>query len=546
MSTGTAKNAAHKTFLACLDATGFSPIDGSNFTPFPPKSRALYDRGVAEADAAKTSPDPRASAARALADRYRTLFVLGRGGMGTVEAALEVASDGGYRRVVALKRALHKGGAGTTGAAMFLREARIAALLRHPNVVTALDYGDADGELYLAMEYVEGQPLSRIIQALRESKGTFTLVAVAHVVASLCEGLHAAHELTDQDGRRLHVIHRDVSPQNVMVGYDGTVRLVDFGVAKMEAESVTKTGEVKGKAAYMSPEQAMGDPVDPRSDLFGVGAVLFECIALERMWGQGTEMEVIRKLALEVPPKLPTADARLASLYERLVARAAGDRPTSARAVAESLRALFPAADEEGPRLLSEMLAELFGSEAEAQRQKLAEALDELAPSQAMALRGSLVPIARTSRVSLSPRRSAERTDRRSRWAAVIALGVLLAAIVVYAVRALPAVFPNAAATPIAVSSAPVVVAPTASAASIATTASAVDAPPASAPASIAMPNPTRATSPGIVAAPPTVRVRAPAAASSTGSPTSASSPPSPPRASSSAPEPLDVDKNPF
>ena len=341
-----------------------------------------------------------------LATRYRSLFVVGRGGMGTVEAALELHSDGSepseeaaYERVVALKRLLPDAARDKRRVDMFLREAKLAKLLDHPNVVRAFDYGEIDGELFLAMEYVEGQALSRVLKALADGNGELGPALTAHVIAEVCEGLHAAHELKDASGQPLNLVHRDVSPQNVMLGYDGHVRLLDFGVAKIEAESVTKTGEVKGKTAYMSPEQAMGDALDRRSDLFGVGSVLFECLALRRMWGDGTDMDVIRKLALEKPPRLedavaglPPLPTPLCALYTRLVAREAKERPATAHDVAEELRALVPEGREEASRSLRRLLDAHFGGQAAEQRRRLTRALEEVAPEQARELRESVSP----------------------------------------------------------------------------------------------------------------------------------------------------------
>ena len=315
--------------------------------------------------------------------------------MGAVEAALELQGEG-YERVVALKRLLPDSARDSRRAEMFLREARLAAMLDHPNVVRAYDFGEIDGELFLAMEYVEGQALSRVLRALHERDATLGASLTAHVLAEVCDGLHAAHELHDEGGQPLNLVHRDVSPQNVMVGYDGHVRLLDFGVAKIEAESVTKTGEVKGKTAYMSPEQAMGDAIDRRSDLFGVGAVLFECLTLRRMWGDGTDMDVIRKLALEQPPDLegavPDLPSELRALYTKLVAREAKDRPATARDVAEALRALVPQGREEASRALKALLEEHFGDQAEDERRQLTAALEEVAPDQARELRESISP----------------------------------------------------------------------------------------------------------------------------------------------------------
>ncbi|MBX3262100.1 MAG: protein kinase, partial [Labilithrix sp.] len=341
------------------------------------------------------------AAAEAAATTYRSLFVIGRGGMGSVEAALTSAEgaidrDRVYERVVALKRLLPDGARDARRVEMFLREARLAAMLEHPNVVRAYDYGELDGELYLAMEYVEGQPLSRVLQALDDAGERMPPSVVAWVLAETCRGLHAAHELADPStGAPLHLVHRDVSPQNVMIGHDGRVRLLDFGVAKIEAENVTRTGEVKGKTAYMSPEQAMGDPLDRRSDLFGVGALLFECLALRRMWGAGTDMDVLRKLALEAPPSLEACGeplpAGLAELHARLVAREAKDRPATALEVADAL-ARFTEDPPAAARELRAILEAHFGEQARAQRARLEASLRAIAPRQADALRESLAP----------------------------------------------------------------------------------------------------------------------------------------------------------
>ncbi len=334
--------------------------------------------------------------------------------MGSVEAALEIdpptsrpSSDKPheYERIVALKRLLPDAARDKRRVDMFLREARLAAMLNHPNVVTAYDYGEIDGELYLAMEYVEGQSLSRMLSALRESGETLPPEIAAYILSEVCRGLHAAHELTDPaTSQPLNLVHRDVSPQNVMLAYDGSVRLLDFGVAKIETENVTKTGEVKGKTAYMSPEQAMGDAIDRRSDLFGVGAILFECLALKRMWGDGTDMEVIRKLALEEPPRLDKAGASalpdgLTELHTKLVAREAKNRPKAADEVADAL--LRFVGDRETARAkLRDILDAHFAEQARAQRARLTSTLHEVAPEQADELRESVVPTSAVTPIS--------------------------------------------------------------------------------------------------------------------------------------------------
>ena len=199
--------------------------------------------------------DDQAATVIDVAEKFRSLFVIGRGGMGSVEVALERAGSE-FQRVVALKRLLPDAARDKRHIDMFLREARLAALLSHPNVVHAFDFGESRSGLYLAMEYVEGEPLSQVVRTAYAKEGRLAPALVAYILAEICDGLHAAHELRDVNGAPLNVVHRDVSPHNVMVSYEGHVKLLDFGVAKIEDDrGVTKTGEVKGKTAYMSPEQ---------------------------------------------------------------------------------------------------------------------------------------------------------------------------------------------------------------------------------------------------------------------------------------------------
>ena len=329
-------------------------------------------------------------------DRYRPLFAVGRGGMGAVEVAIERSQDG-FERLVALKRLLPEGARDRRHKEMFLREARLAALLVHPNVVHAFAFGELYGELFLAMEYVEGEPLSRVLSAARSAGRSLDPALVAYVLAEACDGLHAAHQLRDANGRLLNVVHRDVSPQNVMIAYDGQVKILDFGVAKFDTSGTfpeTRTGEVKGKMAYMSPEQALGEKLDCRSDLFAVGAVLFECVAGSRMWGTGTDVEMMRKLALEDPPRLdaalPSAPSALVGLHARLVARKAAERPASAMEAAARLREYAESSASANAASLRGLMAQLFPAEAETRRARLNEALSRAAPTSVDALRRTL------------------------------------------------------------------------------------------------------------------------------------------------------------
>ena len=218
----------------------------------------------------------------------------------------------------------------------------------------------------------------------------------AHILALACDGLHAAHELCDTKGTPLNVVHRDVSPNNVMVSYEGQVKLLDFGVAKIDAlESLTKTGEIKGKTRYMSPEQAMGDPLDRRSDLYSVGALLYECLTGRKMW-EGSDMDVLRHLAIDEAPRLEVAlldaPSALCRLYARLVSRDPAGRPETARQVADELRAFvatFPYRPDTSA--LKAMMAAHFSEEIARRREALRTSLFENAPHEAEALQRALL-----------------------------------------------------------------------------------------------------------------------------------------------------------
>ncbi|HRG99017.1 MAG TPA: serine/threonine-protein kinase, partial [Polyangiaceae bacterium] len=267
----------------------------------------------------------------------RPILLLGRGGMGRVELAVEQA-PGQAKRLVAVKRLLAELVGDPEKRALFHREVTLAKRLEHPNVVRTRDSGEEDGEPFLVMDFVDGVPLDRLLAGAGDARErALPRELAAYVVGRVARGLHAAHELHDEGGTPLNLVHRDVSPHNVMVSREGDVLLLDFGVAKVDAErGLTKTGDVRGKTAYMSPEQGLGEPLDRRSDLFALGAVLFECVEGARMWGEGTEMDVLRRLALEAPPALGGDDA-LADLHARMVAREPADRPATAEEVAGAL-----------------------------------------------------------------------------------------------------------------------------------------------------------------------------------------------------------------
>ncbi|RMG19989.1 MAG: PEGA domain-containing protein [Deltaproteobacteria bacterium] len=209
--------------------------------------------------------------------RYRLVRRLGQGGMAeTFEAVARHAA--GIERRVCVKRILPRYAADPRFERMFIDEARVSMTLRHGNIAQVYDFGRADGGLYLAMELVDGRSLSLLRRRLSKCGYRFPLPAALEVTIALCRALHHAHTATDERGRPLGIVHRDVSPQNVLLSFDGQIKLVDFGIARA-AQTVEIGSGLKGKLPYMAPEQAARRPVDARADVFGAGAVLFELLA---------------------------------------------------------------------------------------------------------------------------------------------------------------------------------------------------------------------------------------------------------------------------
>ncbi len=235
--------------------------------------------------------------------RYRILRRLAVGGM----AELFVAKAEGikkFEKLVVIKRLLPHHDRDKRLVRMFLDEARLTAKLNHPNIAQVLDVGMARGSYYFAMEYVHGADLRAILKAAMRTGRPLPIEQAVGVIAEAAAGLHHAHEMRSEDGTPLLIVHRDVSPSNVLVSYDGAVKVTDFGVAKWARQEVeTRHGALKGKFAYMSPEQCRGEPVDRRSDLFALGILLYELTTGTRLFQGASEFAILTQIAsLGVPP----------------------------------------------------------------------------------------------------------------------------------------------------------------------------------------------------------------------------------------------------
>jgi serine/threonine-protein kinase len=249
---------------------------------------------------------------RLFVDRYELVAELASGGMATVYVG-RVRGAVGFSRTVAIKRLHPQFARDPDFVAMFLDEARLASRIRHPNVVPTLDVVTSAGELFVVMEYVLGETLSSIARTLRASGEPMPLPIAASIASGMLLGLHAAHETVDEGGRPLDIVHRDVSPQNVIVGADGIARLVDFGIAKAAGRLQSTTdGAVKGKVGYMSPEQLEGH-VDRRCDLYATAVVLWEMLTARRLFQGESQAHVVTKvLAGNIPSLRSLADVPLA------------------------------------------------------------------------------------------------------------------------------------------------------------------------------------------------------------------------------------------
>jgi serine/threonine protein kinase len=249
---------------------------------------------------------------------------------------------GGFQRFVAIKRLHPHLASEQEFVEMFLDEARLAASIHHPNVVSILEVGTSDRGYYLVMEYIEGDTLARLLARATTSRERIPVPIVIRVVLDTLNGLHAAHELRDDNEQLLNLVHRDVSPQNILVGINGTARITDFGVARAATRlSSTRSGQLKGKLAYMAPEQARGGVIDRRADVFAVGTVLWEVLADKRLFKGEGEADTLNRVLFEPIPRLreiaPYVPPVLEAVTMKSLERDPEKRQISAQAFAEEL-----------------------------------------------------------------------------------------------------------------------------------------------------------------------------------------------------------------
>ena len=243
--------------------------------------------------------------------KYLILDKIATGGMAELYKA-KITSVEGFEKLVAIKKILPSLTEDKNLVSMFIDEAKLAALLTHQNIVQIYDLGSTEGAYFIAMEYIHGKDLRVLATKAKERNLPLPLEYALYITCRICSGLDYSHNLKDFQGNPLELTHRDISPQNILVTYEGEVKIVDFGIAKAAKKSSdTEEGLIKGKVSYMSPEQAAGKPIDKRSDIFSTGILLYEMITGGRMF-KGADLQVLERVrkadfepAENIVPDLP-------------------------------------------------------------------------------------------------------------------------------------------------------------------------------------------------------------------------------------------------
>ncbi len=366
--------------------------------------------------------------------KYTLIRKLALGGMAEIFLALQ-RSMAGFEKLIVVKRVLPHLAKDQAFIELLLTEARIAATLNHPNVAHIYDVGEVHGQFYIAMEHIHGEDLRSIVRQMKKVNETsFPLEHAIAIVLGCCAGLSYAHEKTNLDGAPMEIVHRDVSPQNILVTFTGDVKLVDFGIAKAGRSTAedTGTGQLKGKIPYMSPEQAQGLPLDGRSDVFSVGVILFELCTGKRLFRGANEMETLKKIVEEEYPRPRSINPNLPERLEKIILKSLekdlSARYQSAREMQAELEDMIRAEQMKvSPLTLASWMQHLFEEKLTQQKSMLSEGrqLAEVIAAQVAA---------EEAEAAREATRSGVRARSRSRvpWVFTIIFGCLLAAVIGY------------------------------------------------------------------------------------------------------------------
>jgi serine/threonine-protein kinase len=359
--------------------------------------------------------------------KYRLIAELARGGMGNVYLAI-ARGPGGFHKLLVVKELKPEFVDDEVYVAMFLEEARLAARLIHPNIVQTNEVGSEGHRHYMTMEYLDGRSLYRVLRQFAR-EGRFPVGAHLRIVGEALLGLHHAHELRGVGGEPLDIVHRDVSPLNVVVTFDGQTKVLDFGIAKAADSSVeTQAGVLKGRVAYMAPEQAVGAKVDRRADVYSAGVMLWEAAAGRRLWPGMNDVEILTQILRERPPALrsvvPDAPPELEAICARAMAHEPGDRYSTALALLEDLEGHLARRDD-APSM--RQIGTLIGAAFAQERRRMGALVDDALARVQSGPHSGTVPTVQ-SRVMSSGTHSVPSPSSRGGGERVTSLSSLLAA----------------------------------------------------------------------------------------------------------------------
>ncbi|MGZ6063278.1 MAG: serine/threonine protein kinase [Polyangiales bacterium] len=332
--------------------------------------------GTMSGPALSQEPEEDPSLVEKVSGKYRCVLRLDSGGMAEVFLAVS-QGVAGFNKLFVLKRLREALAENDEHRQMFLHEARLAARLNHPNVVQTYEVGEDGTGIFIAMEYLEGQPLSRLRRELVKQEVNVSQAIHARIVSEVLCGLHYAHELTDYDGTPLRIVHRDVSPQNVFITYDGQVKIVDFGIAKTH-DSGTQAGIFKGKFAYTAPEQVRGESIDRRADVFTAGILLWELLTQHKLLAGDNPAQTFARLLTEPIPTVrsiaPAVDDRLEAIVMKALERNPANRYQTAQAMRDALEEFLVASSQ---TVRQDQISKLLGDLFRAERTRVQKAIKE-------------------------------------------------------------------------------------------------------------------------------------------------------------------------
>jgi serine/threonine protein kinase len=346
---------------------------------------------------------------------YKILKKVATGGMAEVFLAKRVAMKG-FEKLLAIKKILPQFSENEEFISMFIDEAKLAAQLNHRNIVQIYDFGNQQGSYYIAMEYVFGKDLRTILKKSRDKHQRLPLTQCAYIITEAARGLEFAHNLKDHYGKPINIIHRDISPQNIFISYEGDVKIADFGIAKAASQSTeTRAGVLKGKILYMSPEQAWGKTIDRRSDLYSLGVLFYEMVADRKMVEADSEfsmLEKVRNAEVEFPPeifeKIPKS---LSYIIKKALEKDPGNRYQTAHEMRVDLENhLLTTKETLSEKMISDYLKDIFCDEIEAERKILVEG-PGVPEEKTIAIEPVLEPEAEAPEKMLSPPKDLEKIE---------------------------------------------------------------------------------------------------------------------------------------